>query len=111
MRIEFTRTVASPTLSARAGQVLDLPEEEALKRIKAGHAVAVDQPRPRLRDRLPGRRKPESQAEPQDDGKTLEKMTVEQLTAYADELDISLPPDGRKADLVAAIEAELKERA
>lgn len=110
MRVEFTRGVASPRLTARPGQILDLPEAEALKRIEAGHAVAVDQPRPRLRDRLPGRRKSEPKAEPKDDGNALEKLTVEQLKAYADEHDISLPEGGKKAELLAAIAAALEER-
>ncbi|MCM1974628.1 Rho termination factor N-terminal domain-containing protein [Streptomyces sp. G1] len=107
MRVEFTRRVANPAYSARPGQVMDLPEAEALKRIEAGHCTAVDQPKARLADRLRGR-KPRTgggQAPGAAQETPLEKMTVDQLKAYADEHDISLPPDGRKADLVAAIEA------
>ncbi|MFM9563253.1 MULTISPECIES: Ish1 domain-containing protein [Streptomyces] len=40
----------------------------------------------------------------------LQEMTVEELRAYADEQDISLPEDGDQAGLVAAIEAELTAR-
>ncbi|MEU9654199.1 SAP domain-containing protein [Streptomyces sp. NPDC048110] len=110
IRVQFTRAVASPTLSARPGQVLDLPDAQAQQRIDAGHAVAVGQPKPRLRDRLPGRRKPEPKqtTAPQHDaldGKALEKLTVDQLKEYADDRDISLPEGGRKADLIAAIVA------
>jgi len=112
MRVQFTRPVASPGLSATVGQILDLPDEEALKRIEAGHCTALDQPKPRLRDRLPGRRKPE----PKTDGKAaaedkpLDKLTVEQLKAYADEHDLSIPEDGKKADILAAITEALAER-
>ena len=108
MRVEFTRGVASPTLSARPGQIRDLSEAEALKRIEAGHAVAVDQPRTRLRDRLPGRRKPEQKTVPED--RPLEKLTVDQLRAYAEEQDISLPEKAKKDELLAVIAAALEER-
>lgn len=111
IRVQFTRAVAGPRLSARPGQILDLPDDQAKQRIDAGHAVAVGQPKPRLRDRLPGRRKPEPKQPPAPktpddaaDGKALEKLTVDQLKEYADERDISLP-EGKKADLIAAIVA------
>ncbi|MCM8550063.1 SAP domain-containing protein [Streptomyces sp. STCH 565 A] len=118
MRVQFTRAVASPTLAARPGQIVDLPDVQAQQRIDAGHAVAVGQPKPRLRDRLPGRRRTEPRTSAKEstvsqtrdgagDGKALEKLTVDQLKEYADERDISLPDGGRKADLVAAIVAAL----
>lgn len=113
MRVEFTRPVASPGLSAYAGQILDLDEDEALKRIEAGHCTAVDQPKPSLRERFLGRSgktRPGAAPAAEPDAKPLDKMTVEQLRAYADEHDISLPEDGKKADLLAAIQAELTER-
>jgi hypothetical protein len=111
MRVQFTQRVANPEFSARPGQILDLPDDQALKRIEAGHCTPVDEPKAGLLDRLRGR-KPKAAPGPgagsQDTA--LEKLTVEQLKAYADERDISLPPDGRKADLLAAIEAGLKDR-
>jgi len=113
MRVEFTRPVASPGVSAYAGQILDLPEEDALKRIEAGHCTAVDQPKQSLREKFLGRRgKSGSDTAPpaEPDAKPLDKMTVEQLKAYADEHDIPLPEAGKKADLIAAIEAELTDR-
>jgi hypothetical protein len=103
MRVRFERRMASPTMSAQPGQIVDLPEDEALKRIKAGVCTAVDQPKPRLRDRLPGRRKEEPADLPKD--KPLEKQTVEQLKAYAEKHDISLPEGAKKADILAAIAA------
>ncbi|MFM9634377.1 hypothetical protein ACKI10_43350 [Streptomyces galilaeus] len=106
MRVQFIRRVASPTLTAQPGQIIDLPDEQALKRIKAGHCTAVDQPKARLRDRLPGRRKED--AGPGD--KPLDKLTVDQLKAYADEHDISLPESNKKADILAAVTAALEER-
>ncbi|MEW2635258.1 hypothetical protein AB0903_27340 [Streptomyces sp. NPDC048389] len=112
MRVEFTRTVANPSLSARAGEIKDVPEAEAVKRIEAGHAVAVDQPRTRLRDRLPGLRKQQAKAEskaPEED-KPLDKLTVEQLRAYAEEQDISLPEKARKDELLKVIGEALEER-
>jgi hypothetical protein len=110
MRVEFTRRVATPAFSARPGQVLDLPEAEALKRIEAGHCLPVDEPRARLVDRLRGRKAKSGQVPGPAEGSPLDKLTVEQLKAYADERDISLPPDGRKADLIAAIEAAQKDQ-
>ncbi|MCZ4604987.1 Rho termination factor N-terminal domain-containing protein [Streptomyces sp. Lzd4kr] len=110
MRVEFTRPVAGPALRARAGEVRDLPEAEALKRIDAGHAVAVDQPKPRLRDRLPGRRAKAKAEQKAAEDTPLEKLTVEQLKAYADEHDIPLPEGARKAEIIAAITPFLEER-
>jgi hypothetical protein len=103
MRVQFTQRVANPKFSARPGQVLDLPDEEALKRIGAGHCTPVDQPKTSLLGRIRGRKPKADQAPGPAEDKALEKLTVEQLRAYADSYDISLPPDGRKADLVAAI--------
>jgi len=103
MRVEFIRRVASPTLTAQPGQVLDLPEDEALKRIKAGHATAVDQPKQRLRDRLDGLRDRLAKGGPAD--KPLEKHTVDELKAYAAEREIDLGDAGKKADILAAIAA------
>lgn len=40
----------------------------------------------------------------------LQDMSVEELRAHADELDIALPEDGDAGDLVAVIEAELQAR-
>ncbi|GEC02959.1 hypothetical protein SSP24_06140 [Streptomyces spinoverrucosus] len=111
MRVQFTRPVASPGLSASAGQILDVPEDDALARIELGHCVAVDPaPKPRLRDRLPGRRKSEPKPKAAED-KPLDKLTVEQLKAYAEEQDISIPEDGKKADILAAITEALAQRA
>jgi hypothetical protein len=107
MRVQFTRPVASPGLSASAGQILHLPDDEALTRIELGHCVALDQPKPRLRDRLLGRSKAEPKAAAD---KPLDKLTVEQLKAYADEHDLSIPEDGKKADILAAITDALAER-
>ncbi|WP_432135868.1 hypothetical protein [Streptomyces sp. bgisy154] len=110
MRVEFLRPIANPTLNARVGQVVDLPDDQALQRIRAGHAVAVDQPRARLRDRLPGRRK---QAGPKDStpaDKPLEERTVDQLKAYAAEHDIDLGDATKKAQILDAITSELARR-
>lgn len=38
-------------------------------------------------------------------GKPVSKMTVDELKAYAAEKGIALPEDGKKAELLAAIEA------
>lgn len=107
MRVQFTRPVASPGLSASAGKILDLPEDQALTRIELGHCVAVDPPKPRLRDLLPGRRKAKPEAA---EDKPLDKLTVDQLKAYADEHDISIPEGGKKADILAAITEALAQR-
>ncbi|OII60108.1 hypothetical protein BJP40_00670 [Streptomyces sp. CC53] len=97
MRVQFTRRVANPRFSARPGQIVDLPEAEALTRIAAGHCTAVDTPTQR-RPAAPARQRQAPQDSP------LEKLTVPQLQEYADERDISLPDGGRKADLVQAIQ-------
>ncbi|QQM45005.1 hypothetical protein [Streptomyces liliifuscus] len=105
MRVQFTRRVASPTLNARPGEILDLSDDEALMRIEAGHCTAVDQPKQRLRDRLPGRRKPEPEQTPPPGDTPLEKLTVEQLKAHADKHKIDLGDASKKADILAAIAA------
>lgn len=99
MRVEFTRRVANPRLTARPGQVVDLPEAEALRRIQAGHCRPVDVPRQRLLDRLTGGRRDRAEDVP------LDRRNVAQLRAYAAEHGIDLGDAGKKVDILAAIEA------
>lgn len=96
-RVTMKTLYAGPTRSVQAGQTAEFDDAEAEALVSGGYAVYEGDARP----------EPRSTAGPKTDpgDKPLEKMTVDQLKAYADEHDISLPPDGRKADLVAAIEA------
>lgn len=105
-RVRFNTPLASPTRSARAGQIVDLPAEEAEQRVKARQCVYVDTPP------VPGGTtegdSPEPDA-PQDDV-VLEKLTVEQLKAYAAEQEISLDGAGKKAEILDRITTVLAER-
>ncbi|ONH35722.1 hypothetical protein [Protofrankia sp. BMG5.30] len=103
MKVRFLRRVANPVFSAQPGDVRDLPEQDAAKRIAAGDCVAVDQPKPRLRDRL--RRQPELAAPPAPADKPLDRLTVDELREYADEHDIDLGEASKKADIIAVIRA------
>lgn len=101
-RVTMKTLYASPSRTVAAGATAEFEDAEAEALVTGGYGVYEGDTRPR----------PEATPSAEDgpEEKPLDKMTVEQLKAYADEHDISLPPDGRKADLVAAIEAELKDR-
>lgn len=108
MRVRFQRLMCSPTLTAQVGQVVDLPETQAHKRIAAGDAVAVDEPRRSLRQRLAGRKKQSRESDPQvgqRDGAELETRNVAQLKKYAGELGVDLDGATKKAEIIAAIRA------
>ncbi|WP_060880164.1 hypothetical protein [Streptomyces scabiei] len=98
-RVTMKTLYASPERTVQAGATAEFEDAEAEGLVAGGYGVYEGDTRP----------KPESADKPVD--KPLDRMTVEQLRGYADEHDISLPPDGKKADLVAAIEAELQARA
>ncbi|WP_436772063.1 Rho termination factor N-terminal domain-containing protein [Yinghuangia sp. YIM S09857] len=91
---------AGPDRVVQAGAVAEFDDDEAAALIAGGFAVAVDAERaPRPRPLSVDVDDPEVAARVAE----LGKMTIPQLKDYADERDISLPPDGKKADLVAAL--------
>ena len=103
MRVQFTQPVASPTVSASAGQILDLDEDEAHTRIELGHCTALDQPKDglgaRLRRALGGKPPAGTSSEEPSD-----KWTVDRLKTWAADHDIELGSATKKADILAAIE-------
>lgn len=106
-RVTLRTLYASPDRTIQPGETADLDADEAAALVAGGYAQPVDA--------SPRRRGPEGTPPPPPPqgggGKPLDKMTVAQLQDYADEHDISLPPDAKKADLVAAIVAAEQERA
>lgn len=81
---------AGPDGARYPGRTYDVTSSEGKELVEGGYAVrAEDDPAERV-------------GTTQD--KPLDKYTVEQLRAYADAHDISLPEDGRKADLLKAIQ-------
>ncbi|WTW96599.1 hypothetical protein OG216_25960 [Streptomycetaceae bacterium NBC_01309] len=95
---------AGPDRVVQAGATARFEEDEAAALVAGRYAVDAD-PQPSL---------PAPSAPPVDvvdledpavaaRAAELGKLTVPGLKDHADEHDISLPPDGKKADLVAAI--------
>lgn len=96
MRVRMLRLMASPERTAQPGQIIDLPDAEAHKRIAAGDCAPVDADQPN-----PARPRPAAAAA---DGRPLEKRTVAELQAYCDQHGIDTGGATRKAELLAAIE-------
>lgn len=85
----------------KAGSVVDLPDEVAAELVEsAPKEFAYAMPAPL----------PEEPAEPEkpdgDAGVTLEEMTVAQLQQLAAEKGITLSKSAKKADIIAAINAD-----
>lgn len=104
-RVRFEHPMASPTRSARAGQVLDLPPEEAARRVEARQCVYTDDA-PSIPDETAEAAKP---AGPEAD-KPLEKRTVDQLKVFAAEQEIDLGDASKKAEILDRITTELARR-
>ena len=102
MRITMKTLSASPEGTLHIGQTYDVPgqvsRERARELLDGGYAVREDE------DPATIERTEEAADKP------LEKRTVEQLKAYADEHDISIPEDGKKADILKAIVEALAQR-
>ncbi|MGI5443819.1 SAP domain-containing protein [Streptomyces shenzhenensis] len=109
-RVRFQRRMASPTHTARPGDVLDIPAGEAAQRVKAGQCTYVDAPAapgPAAED---GGQEPKEPMEPGAAGSGLDKLTVDQLKAFAAEQDIDLDGTARKAEILDRIITVLAER-
>lgn len=102
-RVRFTRRMASPTRSARPGDVLDLPPAEAEQRVKAGQCDYVDTPP------VPGGTT-DGDDDQEPEQVVLEKLTVKQLEAYAAEQEIDLNGASKKAEILDRITSVLAER-
>ncbi|PJN31310.1 hypothetical protein CG717_16210 [Streptomyces sp. CB02613] len=107
MRVQMLRLMANPKYgTVQAGEAVDLPADEARRRIAAGDCKPLDS-EPRRRAAPP--------AAPDDGGAggepvAVEKMTVDQLKAYAAEQDIDLGDATKKDDIRALVVAELERR-
>ncbi len=114
MRVRFQRLMCNPRLTAQPGDVVDLPADEARRRIAAGDCVAADEPKsPSMRERLRGRRADggkSTEKEGAGDAKPLEERTIPQLQAYAAERDIDLGEASKKAHILEVIITAERER-
>ncbi|MGW4030752.1 hypothetical protein ACWEFL_15770 [Streptomyces sp. NPDC004838] len=109
MKVEMLRLMCNPKHgNHQPGDVVDLPPAEARKRIAAGDCRPVDSPP------TTGRRAPRDTSTtppgPGPDEVVLEKMTVDQLRAYAEKEGIDLGDATKKADVLGAVVAELERR-
>lgn len=110
MRVQMLRLMANPEHgTVPAGEVIDLPAAEARKRIAAGDCKPLGNESPR---HAPAPAPPAGPAGPggQGDEVPVEKMTVDQLKAYAAEQDIDLGDATKKDDIRVAVLAELERR-
>jgi len=105
MRITMKALSAHPDGTLENGQTYEVPgqcsEERAQELLDGGYAVPADED--------PSSADAAKPAEPVDD-KPLEKRTVDQLKAYADEQDIDLGDASKKAEILDAITTELARR-
>lgn len=103
MKIKMLKLAASPQGALEAGRTYEVPPARAQALLDAGAAVAVDQPRRTVRERLAGRKKPAEQREPAQD-KPLDKHTIEQLRELAAERGIDLGEATKKAQIIQVIQ-------
>lgn len=98
--------MASPTRSARPGDVLDLPEDEAAQRVASRQCVYVDAPAA-LGDPA---QEPDTEPPGVDPAVDLSELTVAQLKEYAAKQEIDLDGASRKIEIIDRIFAVLAER-
>lgn len=103
VRITMKTLAAGPDGALQAGHSYLVPDQvsraQAEELLDGGYAI------------LDGQTAPAAAAAAEDgDGKPLEKRTVEELKAYADEQDIDLGPAAKKAEILDVITAELAKR-
>ncbi|MGW1127461.1 hypothetical protein [Streptomyces sp. NPDC002526] len=108
MRVQMLRLMSNPRHgTVPAGAVIDLPAAEARKRIAAGDCKPLE-------DERRTTRAPNEPATPKESATTealpVEKMTVEQLRAYAAAEDIDLGNATLKADVLGIVVGELERR-
>jgi len=118
MRVQMLRLMANPEHgTAPAGAIIDLPAEEAHRRIAAGDCKPLEgdtRATPRVVDRTPAV-PPSTPLAPaalpvQTPDVPVEKMTADQLKAYAAEQEIDLGDATRKDEIRVAVLAELERR-
>ena len=108
MKVEMLRLMCSPTYGNRQpGDVVDMDEAEALKRIENGDCRALEESSGRGRR---GRASKSSAPAGVPDEKPIEKMTAEELKTYAAAQEIDLGDATKKDDVRAKIVAELEAR-
>lgn len=110
MKVEMLRLMCSPVHgNHQPGDVVEMDEAEAMKRVANGDCKALEEPSAR------GRR---GRASKGDSAPAvvpvapppIEKMTAEQLKTYAAEQEIDLGDATKKEDVRAKIVAELEAR-
>ncbi|MFJ9885938.1 hypothetical protein ACIQRW_08755 [Streptomyces sp. NPDC091287] len=111
MLVEMQRLMASPRLgTVHPGQIIDMSAAEARRRIAAGDCKPVTGQAAEPPRRTAGPTEQEPVTGGQGDEVPVEKMTVEQLKAYAAEQDIDLGDATKKDDIRAVVLAELERR-
>ncbi len=105
-RVRFERRMASPTHSARPGDILDLPAAEAAQRVESGQCTYVDAPAA-----LGDSGEDPATAPPGDaPAVDLHEMTVAQLKEYATGHEIDLDGVSKKAEILDRITTVLAQR-
>lgn len=102
-RVTMNTLYAGPAGSVGIGQTGEFHDEEAEQLVAGGYGVYADTPRTRAAARPAG-------PGPDSGEKPVERMNVEQLKAYAAEHDIALGDATKKAEILAAVVAELERR-
>ncbi|GAA2790040.1 DUF7302 family protein [Streptomyces showdoensis] len=106
MRVEMLRLMSNPRYGNQPeGAIVDMDDADAERRIAAGDCRPVDPPKAKKPTRRAGPAEP-----PADPETPIERMSVEQLKTYAAEHDIDLGDAAKKADILAAVVAEVERR-
>ncbi|MFD4320114.1 hypothetical protein [Streptomyces sp. NPDC058548] len=115
MRVEMLRLMANPKYGNQPeGAILDMDDDDAERRIAAGDCRPLDPPKKKTGGR-PAKTTTAPPAPPAPPGGVgqdvaVEKMTVEQLRAFAAEHDIDLGDATLKDDIRTAVASELERR-
>lgn len=109
LKIEITRQTVAGKKNVKVGDVVTLPENEASFLVHIGKAKIWEP-----KEKKPA--KPNNGFDPskvveelsEDDGVIkLDKMTIEQIKAFALEMGIELPAQANKAKMIEIVEAAL----
>jgi hypothetical protein len=107
MRVEMLRLMSNPTYGNQPeGAIVEMDDADAERRIAAGDCRPLDTPK----TRKPAKAAPPAPPGGQGEETPVEKMTVEQLKAYAAEYEIDLGDAAKKDDIRTVIAAELERR-
>ncbi|MFB7354852.1 hypothetical protein [Streptomyces gardneri] len=114
MRVEMLRLMANPKYGNQPeGAIVDMDDDDAERRIAAGDCRPLEAPKKKTGGRPAKTTAPPAPPVPAGgDGQdvAIEKMTVEQLRAFAAEHDIDLGDATLKDDIRTAVASELERR-